>query len=168
MDGEGRELGDDGATDGGASGIGGTEEDFATLVEVLFDEGVSAAVELFLGAIDEVNDGVVGEGHLPLCERFFATRSEGVGACQQNGTAMDDGVVEGVAHHHLSFEFHATHAQSVRGLTACLGTVEVLLPATEACVGSIRNARVGIEVKAALCLGVNHSGTFEPCEGIDH
>ena len=96
-------MGGDGAADGGTAGVGCTQEDFTALIVVVFDEGVGTAVELLLGTIDKVDDGVVGEGDFTIEQGLFAAGGEGVVACESDGMTMNDGVVEGVAHHHLSF-----------------------------------------------------------------
>ena len=50
----------EGASNGRAAWVGCTEDEFATIGVVLFDEVVGLCVELLLGAIYQVNDGVGG------------------------------------------------------------------------------------------------------------
>ena len=87
-------------------------------------------------------------------------------AAEHDGTAVDDGIVEGIAHHQFPFQLVAAHAESVGGFAACFGTVETALATAEAGVGSIGYTRVGIEVETASGGGVDDLWTFESGEGI--
>ena len=60
------------------------------------------------------------------------------------------------------------HTHGAGGADFMDGTVEAYLSAAEPCVCSVGHSWVGVEVKTALCGGVNHLWAFQSCEGVDN